>query len=62
MGAVQHKKPIVTIKRRRIPYDEALEIIEKDNQDFNNALAHMGFCCEGEFPFRMSKIINKVTL
>jgi len=62
LNAVKHKKPIITVKRRRIPYDEAIGIIEKDNQDFSNALSHMGFCSEGDFPFRMSKIINKVTL
>lgn len=46
----------------RIPYKKAVEIIEKDNADFNLHMLHTGFLFEGDFPFRISKIINRVTL
>jgi len=45
-----------------IPFEDAVNFIEKDNADFSLALSHMGFCSEGDFPFRMSKIVNGVTL
>lgn len=46
----------------RISFEKAMEIIEKDNTEFNLALTHKGFIGEGEFPFRMTEIINGVTL
>ena len=48
--------------KKRISYDEAIALIEKDSMEFNNSMAHMGFVTEGQYPFRMSKIINDVTL
>jgi acetyltransferase-like isoleucine patch superfamily enzyme len=41
---------------------EAIKVIEKNNAEFNINLTHMGFVTRGQFPFRMSKIINNVTL
>jgi acetyltransferase-like isoleucine patch superfamily enzyme len=46
----------------RASFEEAMRVIEKDNADFNLALNHAGFIGEGDFPFRMSQIINDVTL
>jgi UDP-2-acetamido-3-amino-2,3-dideoxy-glucuronate N-acetyltransferase len=41
---------------------EGMKRLEKENEDFSMSLAHIGFVTEGEFPFRMSKIINGVTI
>jgi UDP-2-acetamido-3-amino-2,3-dideoxy-glucuronate N-acetyltransferase len=46
----------------RISYSEAIQTIEKDNAEFNLALLHRGFLSDGDYPFRMSEIINGVTL
>jgi acetyltransferase-like isoleucine patch superfamily enzyme len=52
----------MTESNDKISHQEAINFIEKDNAEFSLALSHMGIVSEGEFPFRLSKIINKVTL
>ena len=54
---VHEKRQALKISRQ-----EAVEFIERDNQEFRLDLLHMGFVKEGDFPFRMSEIINDVTL
>ena len=49
-------------KAGKISVKEAIEFIERDNQEFRLDSLHMGFVYEGNFPFRMSEIINGVTL
>jgi len=50
------------IIKKTISFNDAIRIIEKDNEDFNLALCHQGFVGKGTFPFGMSSIINGVTL
>jgi len=47
---------------KKLTNKEAIMKIEKDNHDFNAILAHKGFMTNGDFPFEISQIINKVTI
>jgi acetyltransferase-like isoleucine patch superfamily enzyme len=47
---------------KKLTGKEALEFIKKNNEDFNATLMHKGFLTEGDFPFGISQIINKVTI